>query len=359
MSLRSNDTPFRKTVNAHLRHYPLFRPLPNRAGKEYTPAFVVLLLHTEVADTRMRKILSTYSRRDFLKTVSVALATSSTFLPGESLFAASTLGLPLGLQLYSVRDLLPKDYEGTLQQIAALGYREVEAAGFYNHSASQVKQAMVNAGLHCVSAHYSYDNLHGQLDQILAFNHEIGGRYIICSYPGKDPSQHRNSKNGGPTFTLDDWRWNADQFNRIGEKVNAAGMKFGYHNHTMEFQEQDGVVPYIELMRLTDPSKVTMEMDCGWVVVGGGNPIELLRRYPKRISMLHIKDFKKTGKPQSVNNPPPSAELGQGTIDYRPIFRQAAKTGNIRHAFVEQEEFDMPPMQALKIDADYMLKLNA
>jgi sugar phosphate isomerase/epimerase len=102
-----------------------------------------------------------------------------------------------------------------------------------------------------------------------------------------------------------------------------------------------------------------MEMDCGWVVVGGGNPVELLRRYPKRISMLHVKNFKKTGKPQSVFNPPPSAELGHGMIDYRPIFAQAAKTGNIRHVFVEQEEFDMPSMKALKIDADYMRKLNA
>lgn len=307
----------------------------------------------------MRNTLSTYSRRSFLKTVSAALAGSSTFLPGESLLAASTLGLPLGLQLYSVRTLLPNDYEGTLRQIAALGYREVEAAGFYNHPASQVKQALQNTGLRCVSAHYSYDDLHRQLDQIIAFSQELGSRYIICPGPGKDLSQHRNSKSGGPRITLDDWRWNADQFNRIGEKVNAAGMKFGYHNHTMEFQEQDGVVPYIELMRLTDPSKVTMEMDCGWVVVGGGNPVELLRRYPTRISMLHVKNFKKTGKPQSVFNPPPSAELGQGLIDYRPIFRQAAKTGNIRHAFVEQEEFDMPPMQALKIDADYMRKLNA
>ena len=308
----------------------------------------------------MKKTHSIHSRRNFLKTGSAALVYGSVFWRGNSLLAASTLGLPLGLQLYSVRDLLPKDYDGTLQQVASLGYREVEAAGFYNHTAGQVKQAMRNAGLRCVSAHYSYDDLHKQFDQIIAFNQGLGVGCIICSYPGyKDPSQHRNDQSQGPTFTLDDWRWNADQFNRIGEKVNAAGMKFGYHNHTMEFREQDGVVPYIELLRLTDPSKVTMEMDCGWVIVGGGNPVELLRRYPTRISMLHVKDFKKTGKPHSMSNPPPSAELGRGMIDYRPIFEQAAKTGNIRHAFVEQEEFDIPPMQALKIDADYMRKLDA
>ena len=80
----------------------------------------------------------------------------------------------------------------------------------------------------------------------------------------------------------------------------------------------DGVVPYDELMRLTDPSKVTMEMDCGWVVVGGGDPVELLRRYPTRISLLHIKDFKRTSTPLSSMQSPPLAQLGEGTIDYRP-----------------------------------------
>ncbi len=305
--------------------------------------------------------MSMHSRRDFLKASSATFLYGPAFLRGNTLLAQS-LGLPLGLQLYSVREMLPTDYEGTLKQIAALGYRQVEAAGFYNHSASQVKKAMNDAGLHCVSAHYPYNDLHAKFDEVLAFNKELGVGTIICSSPGfKNPARLKNLKHGdwANAFTLEDWRWNAEQFNKFGEKVHAAGMKFGYHNHTMEFQKQDGVVPYIELIRLTDPSMVTMEMDCGWVVVGGGNPIELLQRYPTRISMLHVKDFKVTGKPMSVTNPPPSAELGQGSIDYRPILQAAAKTGHIRHCFVEQEQFDMPPMQALKVDAEYMRKLNA
>jgi sugar phosphate isomerase/epimerase len=284
-------------------------------------------------------------------------------LADESRRAVSGLGLPLGLQLYSVREILPTDYEGTLKQIAALGYREVEAAGFYNHSASQVKQAMRNAGLNCVSAHYPYGDLHAHFDQILAFNKELGVGHIICASPGsKDSSHNRKVTHRGHAsgITLEDWRWNAEQFNKFGEKVNAAGLKFGYHNHTAEFQKQDGVVPYEELMRLTDPSLVTMEMDCGWVVVGGGNPVEMLRRYPTRISMLHVKDFKLPATPTtSVIHRPLSAELGQGSIDYRPIFKEAARTGHIKHCFVEQEQFDMPAMQALRIDADYMRKLNA
>ena len=134
------------------------------------------------------------------------------------------------------------------------------------------------------------------------------------------------------------------------------GMKMLIHNHTEEFRVKQGVVVYDELLRLTDPAKVTMEMDCGWVVVGGKDPADYLTRYPTRISMLHVKDFKLQAAQASESGAPPSAELGRGSIDYRRIF-QAAKKGNIQHAFVEQEEFDIPPMDALKIDADYMKAL--
>ena len=268
--------------------------------------------------------------------------------------AAKTLNLPLALQLYSVRQLLPTDYDGTLKEISALGYKEVESAGYFSHTAAEVKTAMSNAGLKLVGAHHSSDDLHRNLEQILSFSHELGITYIVCSSPG-----HKNPDPADKgSFTLDDWRWNADQFNVLGEKVNAAGMKFGYHNHILEFKETDGVIPYVELLHLTDPSKVTMEMDCGWVIVGGGNPIEYLRDYPTRITMFHVKDFKRAGTPPSNTNRPAVAELGQGTIDYRPIFEEAAKAGNIKHCFAEQEAFNVPWMQSLKIDADYLRKLG-
>src|ERR1700753_566583 len=96
--------------------------------------------------------------------------------------------VPLGLQLYSVRELLPKDFAGTLKQLGALGYREVEAAGYYDHSTAEVNQAMQDAGLILVSAHYSFNDLHSQFDQILAFNKTVGVGTIICSTPGKNPS---------------------------------------------------------------------------------------------------------------------------------------------------------------------------
>ena len=318
------------------------------------------------AATLITRVTRMHSRREFLKTGAAALlcgsqAVSATGLLAQDHARTKYLGLPLGIQLYSVRALLPNDYEGTLKQVAALGFREVEAAGFYNHSASQVKQAMQQAGLRCVSAHYSFNDLQTQFEQTIDFAHEIGLSYIICPSPGhKNPEQHRSAPRGhAPRFTLDEWRWNADQFNKIGEKVHRAGLKFGYHNHTMAFQRQNGILPYDELMRLTDPAYVTMEMDCGWVVVGGGNPVELLHRYPTRISLLHVKDFKLNGTSRVPGERPVSTALGQGSIDYRPIFAAAAQTGHIQHCFDEQEQYDMAPMQELKINAEYMRKLHA
>jgi len=298
------------------------------------------------------------SRRTFLKTASASAACAAVWNNAPRLMA-NPLGLPIGLQLYSVRDLLPKDYEGTLRQLGALGYREVEAAGFFGHSPSEVKQAMDHAGLNCVSAHYPLRDLLPKVDEVIQFGKDLGLKYIVCASPWlKDPSRVKDpgSRAARDAMTLDDWRWNAEQFNRIGERVNAAGIRFAYHNHTAEFRAENGVVFYDELLHTTDPVKVTMEMDCGWVVVGGKNPVDYLTRYPTRFSMLHVKDFKMSGSAVG-SMPPPSTEMGRGTIDYRPIFEAAKKT-RIEHAFVEQEEFDMPAMEALKIDADYMRALT-
>jgi sugar phosphate isomerase/epimerase len=294
------------------------------------------------------------SRRTFVKTASASIA-GAAFLQSVPRLMANALGLPIGLQLYSVRDLLPIDYDGTLRQLGKLGYQEVEAAGFFGHSPKEVRQAMDHAGLHCVSAHYPLKDLLPKVEEVIQFGKDLGLSYIVCAAPWlKDPSSVKDpgSRAARDTMTLDDWRWNAEQFNRIGERVNAAGMRFAYHNHTAEFRSENGVVFYDELLRATDPAKVLMEMDCGWVVIGGKNPADYLNRYPNRFSMLHVKDFKITAA-TTASAPPPSTEMGHGTIDYHPIF-EAAKKARIEHAFVEQEEFDMPPMEALKIDADYM-----
>lgn len=289
------------------------------------------------------------SRRSFVKS-----AVASAALLRAWPLSASPLGLPLGLQLYSVRDFLPKDYSGTLQQLGAMGYRDVEAAGFFGHSAADVKQAMAQAGLRCVSAHYPMQQLQG-LDEIVKFGRELGLAYIICSSPLlRDPSRAKGQSwtAGLEAMSADDWKWNADQLNEIGKRVRAEGIEFGYHNHYIEFHEHDGFLPYDLLLQQTDPKLVTMEMDCGWVVIGGHKPEDYLTRYPERYSMLHIKEFKLEGWKPGME--PVSTEMGRGSIDYASIFA-AAKKARIRHIFVEQEAFpDMPAMDALKTDADWL-----
>ena len=291
-------------------------------------------------------------RRDFVKAGAASLVCASASIESSSIFAAIEK-LPLGLQLYSVRDLLPKDFAGTLKQLGELGFKEVESAGYYNHSAAEVKQALSDAGLKLVSAHYPYGALSKDIDRIIDFHHRLGVGHVVCSSPGRAPDRV-DSASG---MTLEDWRWNAGEFNKFGEKMTAASIQFGYHNHIPEFHVTDGVLPYAELMRLTDPAKVTFEMDCGWAIVGGGNPVEMLHTYPKRIGMLHVKDFNLAGK--NAKGEPKVEELGLGTVDYRLIFEAASKTGNIEHIFVEQEAFNVPWRQSLKVDADYMRKLGA
>jgi sugar phosphate isomerase/epimerase len=280
------------------------------------------------------------TRRTFLGSSSAAAA-----LMLSGVGRAASLGLPIGLQLYSVRTLLPTDYAGTLKQIAALGYKEVEAAGFFNMPVEQVKAAMQSAGLRCVSAHYPLALLLQHLDEILPFCKSLGAGFVVCSSP-----MHQQPGVKGP-LSLDDWRWSADQFNQVASKVEDAGMRFAYHNHYAEFGPIGGVLPYDVLLKNTDPKKVSFELDCGWVIVGGQDPVHYLKEYPTRIVMLHVKDFK--------NNKPPSVELGTGSIDYVPIFAAAAAAGHVRHAFVEQEEFQGPIMEALKVDAQYMKRLHA
>src|ERR1700727_3113486 len=280
------------------------------------------------------------TRRSFISSTSAAAALLYT-----GVGRGASLGLPVGLQRYSVRSLLPTDYAGTLKQLGALGYKEVEAAGFFNLPVEQVKAAMQAAGPRCGSGHYPLPLLEQHLDEILRFCKSLGVGFVVCSSP-----MHQQPGAKGP-LALDDWRWSADQFNQVATKVEAAGMRFAYHNHVAEFGAINGTLPYEELLKNTDPAKVSFELDCGWVIVGGQDPVHYLQQYPARIVMLHVKDFK--------DKKEPSVPLGTGSIDYTPIFAAAAAGGHIRHAFVEQEEFQGPIMEELAVDAKYMKRMRA
>lgn len=297
------------------------------------------------------------TRRTFLK---AGAAVAAAWGLNHRNLMADPLGLPVGLQLYSVRKLLPNDYEGTLKKLAAIGYREVEAAGFFGHSAGDVKAAMANAGLRCVSAHYPMPELHKDVDGTLKYATELGLSYVICATPSvADPSKLASYPGGAGKYilTADDWKWNADQFNQIGKKFKAEGIQFGYHNHTTEFHDLGGGLNGLDvLLKDTDPAYVTLEMDCGWVMAAGRNPVTYLTRYPGRISMLHVKDMK-PAVPGKLPGERVSTVLGKGTFDYKPIFA-AAKKASIKHYFVEQEEFDGDPMQELTEDYQYLHTMN-
>lgn len=273
----------------------------------------------------------------------------------------SSFGMPLGLepgiQLYSVREQMAQDFEGALAGVREAGFLEVESAALPKKPAAEIRKALDNAGLKCVSAHRSFIDVTRDLDATTEFEKIIGVSYIICPGPGRRNAPAPGAKPG--PLTIDDWKYNAEEFNKTGEKLKSAGIIFGYHNHWVEFKPVDGKVPYEELLSVCEPDKTTFEMDCGWVKVAGQDPVELMKRYPYRFSMFHVKDFHLPPNiSYATHDEAKVTGLGRGSIDYRPIFAQAAKNQKITHAFVEQEEFDIPWKESLKVDADYMKNLT-
>jgi len=291
--------------------------------------------------------MSITSRRSFLKAggaVAAAACAGADRLAAKSLRISMGLHLPIGLQLYSVRQLLAKDFAGTLGKVKAAGYAEVEAAGYYDRTAAEFRQAMDKAGLRCTSTHHPLDVLRAQLDELIEYGHKLGLDYIVSPAPS-----HRDPTAKGP-MTMDDWHFTADELNRVGEKVKVAGMTFGYHNHFTEFDSEDGVVFYDELLKLTDPRLVVFEMDCGWVIAAGRDPVEYLRKSPERFPLLHVKDGV-----QGANGEYHSTVMGKGVADYPAILR-AAK--GLKRYYIEQEQFDIDPIEAIRMDAEYMRKLK-
>ena len=291
------------------------------------------------------------TRREFLRGAFSATA----FAMFASRAIANPFGLPLAIQLYSVRQQMAEDLDMTLAAVAAAGFVEVEAAALPKRPAKQIRAALDKAGLRCVSAHHGFEDLKSNFDHLVAYDTELGAKYVICASPG-----HRTtSRTGtGSKFSLDDWHYNAEQFNDLGDKAAKLNVQFGYHNHIHEFEVVNGVLPYEELLKQTNPKKVTFELDCGWVRVAGHDPADLMQRHPNRFSMLHVKDFHLKEVGPGSNHEPKVTELGRGDIDYKPVIAQARKNQVIRHAFVEQESFDVPWNDALKIDARYMKRLS-
>jgi sugar phosphate isomerase/epimerase len=260
----------------------------------------------------------------------------------------SPLGLPIGLQPYTIRNDLKADFEGTLRKIAGMGYRELEVNGdFWGRSAGELKKILDDAGLRAPSCHFAGPP---KDDSDWARNIEqakqVGIHYLLC------PTRAEWNK------SLDGWKRTAEFFNGLGKQCKDAGLQFAYHNHNWEFRVYDGVVAYDELLRSADKDLVKMEMDCFWTTFGGKDPVNYFEKYPGRFPLLHIKDLK-TGFPPTTERfqGNPFTEVGNGTINWKRIFA-AAPTGGLKHYYVEQDLWDRPSLECAQISIQYLQKLK-
>jgi sugar phosphate isomerase/epimerase len=259
-------------------------------------------------------------RREFLGVLGALIA--STALPPPHGLAPSPawkkLG-PIGLQLYTVRDEMKKNFGRTLARVARTGYKEVEFAGYFGQSPPDVRSILRQNGLTSPAAHIGFPVLGAEWDKTIADALVIGHHYLIC--PWIDEKLR----------TADGYKQCVELFNQAGEKAKQAGLQFGYHNHDFEFKPLDGgQLPYDLLITQTDPDKVVMEMDIHWVRFGGADPLDYFRRFPGRFPLLHVKDLDASKKMMDV---------GKGVIDWKTILGQRQLAGT-KHIFVEH---DNPP----------------
>lgn len=226
-------------------------------------------------------------------------------------------GRKIGLQLYTVRDLLKSDFEGTLGKVARLGYREVEFAGILGPDFRRTSELLRSLGLAAPSLHLDYIDLRDKTGSSFDIAHSLGSRFVVC--PWLDPPERQ---------TIDDWKRICDDLNRIGELASRSGLTLAYHNHDFEFLHlAGGKQPYDFLLSRTDERVVKFELDVYWATRGGRNAADVLKAHPSRFHLVHLKDMAKDGS---------TTELGHGTIDLAGIFA-AMSASSVQHAFVEQD----------------------
>ncbi len=257
-----------------------------------------------------------------------------------------------GVQLWTVNAELQRDFERTLRSVAALGYRRVETAGLHGRTPAQFRAALDAAGLSCDSIHVSIGDLESDLEARMDEAVQLGARWVVASapVPAAPPDPKLDWQVGmGRAMTLADWRRNAELMNRFGGRAAAGDLRFAYHNHAFEFQPVDGVVPWDELLRLTDPGLVKLELDVAWATVGGLDPVAVMRANPGRCELLHLKDVRRT--PQGGWT---TVEVGAGEVDWPAVFA-AAETAGVQAAFVEQEApFARPVLDSLRTSLAYL-----
>jgi sugar phosphate isomerase/epimerase len=241
--------------------------------------------------------------------------TAATSLPLSALAQGRRVD-NVGLQLYTLRNELSQDFEGTLAHVAELGYKEMEFAGYYGRSASEVRSTLDQNGMTSPAAHIQLqalrDDLEGEVERAVI----LGQKYIVV------PILPANQR------TISEYQRTAEYLNRAGEVCKEVGIKMGYHNHAFEFEVTDGQIPYDILLDETDADLVDMELDLYWIRNAGVDPVSYFENHPGRFSMLHVKDMDEFGR---------MVDVGSGEINFAEIFSHA-DTAGFKHFFVEHDQ---------------------
>ncbi|HLA57301.1 MAG TPA: sugar phosphate isomerase/epimerase [Puia sp.] len=275
------------------------------------------------------------SRRSFLKETAFAGA-GALILPGFMRIPERAPKLKkVGVQLYSVRKEMMADAIGTLKKLGQIGYQEIESAqsekgNYYGLEPKEIKKILKDQGMTLRSGHTHIDNnWQKSIDEAA----EAGQEYIICSVL---PS---------PGQTVGNYQKSADMFNKAGEQCKKSGVLFGYHNHASEFDTGEGKALYDVLLDNTQPELVHMEMDLGWVIAAGKDPLTYFSKYPGRFPLWHLKDMSLTEKK--------SVEFGKGGVDIIGLMKQAKQAG-MKYYFIEQEEYAVTAFDSLDYDYNWL-----
>lgn len=274
------------------------------------------------------------NRRTFIET---SLATGVLASLPSTTFAATHQIAKVGVQLYTVRGNMKTDFAGTIAEVASIGYKEVEFAGYFDHSPKDVRALLDKNGLIAPSCHVGYDVVEKHWPETIDAAHTVGHTFIVC--PWIEDTQRKSA---------DGWKHVIDVFNKAGEASKKAGIQFAYHNHWWEFGPDaslGGKLPYDYLLASTDANLVKMEMDLGWISVAGQDPVAYFTRNPGRFPLVHVKDFKTlphltpsevgTFNPRKLEEEAMTAP-GSGIIDWKRIFAHSDEAG-IKHYFLEHD----------------------
>jgi sugar phosphate isomerase/epimerase len=254
----------------------------------------------------------------------------------------------VGMQLYTVRDLMKSDFDGTLAKVAAIGYNEVEFAGYFDHAPKDVRAMLDKYKLTSPSEHVSYEVVQNKWQETLDAAHVVGHKFIVC--PSIDDSQRKVSVG---------WTKAAEVFNRAGEASKKAGIQFAYHNHSWEFEplsDAGGKFAYDILLAEADPKLVKMEMDLCWITIAGQDPVTYFNRYPGRFPLVHVKDWTKGPDGKMGEKDGHMANVGSGSIDWKRLFAESKRAG-IEHYFVENDE-PTSPIDDLRSSYQYLHNLR-